>query len=454
MTRGKGRLALAATTALIATLGVPAQASSEWTRPETVLSEDRPINSIDIGAGPRGYAVIAWESGLSDATPDQATDDKSGQRVWVSVRRPGEMLFGQPQALSGVGGRTPRVAVAPNGQTVVTWLRPSGAIKAASRDIAGDWSRIQLVARGARTPAAISIATDGTALATWRSGRGGRTVAAAVRPPGGVFTERVILAKDDGIGVFGPVPAINRRGTGIVTWTGQCPLYAPDERERARVVRLHHVAQADLVMVRRVREIQNSKCPTSHVRAAMADDGHAAVVISGHLRSWEGIRVAVRNPGESFETARLISRRGRLANFAAVGVASDGTIVVGWSLFSDEGRSRGIEASVRPSGGEFTSPQRVSRARGGLEDLAVSPRGHAVLVRHALRTGRIKAAFMKPGHYFGVAETVSGPIGTDSLALPAVAINRHGNAIAAWGEPDPQASASGVFASRRHLGPK
>ncbi|MDQ4143812.1 MAG: hypothetical protein M3198_08755 [Actinomycetota bacterium] len=443
-----------ATTVLIASLGIPAQASSEWTPPETVLSEDQHINSIDIGAGPRGYAVITWESGSSDATPDQATGHKSGQRVWVSVRRPGEMSFGEPQALSGPGGRSPRVAVAPNGQTVVTWLRPSGAIKAAFRDVAGNWSRIQLVARGARTPAAISIATDGTALATWRSGRRGRTVAAAVRPPDGVFTDRVILAKDDGMGVFGPVPAINRRGTGIVTWTGQCPLYAPDERKRARVVRLHHDAETDLVVVRRVREIQNSKCPTSHVGAAMADDGHAAVVISGHLRDWDGIRVAVRNPGDSFETARLISRRGRPANFAAVGAASDGTILVGWSLYSDEGRSRGIEASVRPSGGEFSFPQRVSRTRGGLEDLAVGPRGHAVLVRHALRSGRIKAAFMKPDQRFGEAETVSGIIGSDALALSVVAINRRGNAVAAWGKPDPQANAKGVFASRRHLGAK
>jgi hypothetical protein len=443
------RVTTAAVLSLSAVLirSVPAMALGEWTEPEVIVADDHPTRSVDVGIGPDGYAVVVWTSGAAPAVPDAGASPEEESRVWAVVRTPGQPRFGTPQPLSRPGGRSARLAVAPDGQTVVTWIGRAGRLKAAFRDRDAGWSSPQTLAPRPRTPAALDIGGDGTAIATWRGGVGAKKVRAAVRPPRGSFREPETVAKDRLIGVYGPVAAAGSEGRGLVTWSGRCPLADPSRREPTRVARLHRFSRWSNVDV-----IANSKCPTYHLVADMADDGRATVVISGHLRAWDGIRAAFRPAGESFERADLISRRGEVANFAEVGITRRGTVIVLWQVHDSDGHIRGIRLALKTPHGNFSEPRFVTKGRQSLQDLAVGGQGHAVAVWHALGEGLIEAAYKAPDGWFDDPEAVASGVANDALAHPAVAINLSGDAISAWGRPDPGASMRGVFVSDRAAG--
>ena len=432
--------------AVIVAGGLHARGGEPWTDPEVVLDDGNPIQGIDVAAGPRGYAVVTWTSGRPDIGPNSSGPEPD-DRVWVSVRPPGRTSFRAPRPLSAAGGRGSQVVIAPDGRTVITWLGAAGQLRASFRTPKSPWTTPDTVAWNAAAPH-LAIGSDGTAVVAWRAGAGARKIKASVRAPGGEFGDPVSLAKDRDIGIFGPVAAVGGGGRGIVAWSGRCPLYEPRERKRTRVVYLRRRAGVPEPAWSRVTQVENSKCPSSHLGAAMARDGRAILSISGSLHLWDGIRAAVRAPGQRFSPAELISRRGELANFAEVGMTREGRAIIAWSIYSDEGHSRGSRASIAEPEGDFSAPRRIA-TKGGIEDLAVTPGGDAVGVWHGLRSGRIKAAFMESDEWFGDPENVSPPLTTEMLAQPIVAINRRGRAVAAWGKPDRQGFARGVFVADR-----
>ena len=429
-------------------------ADGKWSDREVVRRADRKGYGLQVELGPRGYAVLAWISGVQQSFPHVGggSPEAAQGRVWVSVRPPGGAKFRDPKPLSGRGARGLDLEMARNGQTVVTWNDRRSRVLAAFRDHDSAWTDAQRVTGPGELGGNVAIGPDGWAVLAWRTRAFGsepqnEKVRAAMRPPGGKFGRPVTVAEDPGIGNWGPDPAVGKHGRALIVWTGACA----NKERLTRVSFLRRRAdKPDRWSSRKL--IPNSACPTAGTEVAMSDKGRAVVVVNGTNSSpiGAGLRVAVRQPGEPFGRARRMGPRGT-ASFADVETSRKGRAVVAWDVFDrNTGAVQGVQVAAVRRNGTFTDHRRVSPRRAGLRDLAVGARGHAVVLWHALDSGRIKAAYSRRAPAFGPPETVTDPITTEDAVHVVAAINGTGRAIAAWGRPHSSTGADqGVFVSNR-----
>ena len=429
-------------------IATPSAKGARWTKPEKILSPSKAVVDVDVVAGPDRYAVTGWRRGRPTAAPATSNSRSGMGRVFVSVRGRQGRRFGRPHALTRRGVRSWRLGASADGQTIVTWVNAAGAIQARVRTPTSGWSSAETIARAGVFGHSLSVAFDGTAIVKWHEGVDDEVLKVAVRPPHGSFGTPQTIATDDR-GVWGAVAAGSGE-RGAVVWGGECPLADPEARTNYRASFVVPVPlESSGSGWSPDGEILNSKCPDAGFELALDDRGGAVLVINGSLRSWSGIRAAVRPPDGSFGPAELISRRGQVADFAVLGVDGEGRTVVTWPVFK-AAIPNGTQSSVRPPGGEFSRPRRISEPLTDLAlDLAVSRSGHALTLGQSLRGGfRLMAAYMRPGGRFGQPERVSPRLPRQELAQPRVAINAAGKALAAWTRPGARGG-EGVFVAKR-----
>jgi hypothetical protein len=122
----------------------------------------------------------------------------------------------------------------------------------------------------------------------------------------------------------------------------------------------------------------------------------------------------------------------RSAGFDAA-AGPDGTVVVAWTKTTTGDRSQ-VMASVRPPGGEFSTPQPLGAPEGASPEVAVDGRGTAIVVWEQ-RVGNtvlhtIEQSTRPAGGSFGVPQDLSAF--TDEARFPDVATNRRGDALVTW----------------------
>jgi hypothetical protein len=146
-----------------------------------------------------------------------------------------------------------------------------------------------------------------------------------------------------------------------------------------------------------------------------------------------------RPAGGSFGSAQTISGAGLDANEPQIAFDPAGNALAVWDSF-DGGEQR-IQASLRPAGGSFGTPQPISAAGGDAQEPqpAFDPKGNAI-VAWSFNDGaisRAQAAFRPAGGSFEPAKTISGPsvAGQDANNV-SVALDLQGNAIVIWDRSD------------------
>jgi hypothetical protein len=141
------------------------------------------------------------------------------------------------------------------------------------------------------------------------------------------------------------------------------------------------------------------------------------------------VNVVSRTPGTDWGSPHVLSGPERSAHSLAVG--SDGTAIVTWMAPSQAGTP--VEASIRPAGGEFTSPVTVAE---GVElesvPLAAAGNGHGAVVMETScqvdpEQSPQAAAVLAPGGSFGEPEPIPGS-GCSTAGL-GVAMDDIGTAI-------------------------
>jgi hypothetical protein len=431
-------LATVAITACISGTGVAeANSGSIWSKPETVLGADHRVSGLQLAAARRGYAVAVWESGRGHDAPAAAAGKGSvTRRVMASTRRSAKRRFGRPRAISPPNSFGPRLVMSPDGQTIVTWVRGDGRVQAVFTTPTGGWSPVQTLAGpSVATAPLLAIGSDGTALAAWHTGPAEKAhIAVALRAPDLPFQSPQTVAATPDVGSYLAVAA-GRAGSGAVAWTRKCPLLTKAS-----------FAQPDGSFTT-PETIPGASCPTGGISIAMDDSRDTVALVDGSSQGFL-VKATSRPAGGSFTTAQRISTG--LSAGHQLGMSGRGRAVAVWGLFSRQGNPRGIAASVRPPGGAFATPQRISgRNGGGIEVLAVNRCGHAVAVWQSLRSFQLKANYLSTRHTFGPPERVSPPLSHDSLALPQVAIDPSGRAVVAWSRPTRTGNERGVFVAQR-----
>lgn len=177
-----------------------------YTTPTTVSARaPRPFGPVAAAITARGDAVVAW------ITPGGAVQ---------ATRRTGYLGAWRRVALSGVGARSVRVAIRPDGRSTVLWTRYDGAwhvAGAAATDMASPFAPAPaLDAETAHEPV-IALDASGAGAAAWLSDADARVRGSRLLPgPAGAWD---LPADLSAAGAFDPDVAVDPAGGASVVWT-------------------------------------------------------------------------------------------------------------------------------------------------------------------------------------------------------------------------------------------
>ena len=384
-----------------------------------------------------------------------AWDEGSGasQTIKTATRPPGGP-FGPVDTLAGPGTGigAPRIAVAPDGTTLATWVEGAGA-RYSVRPPGGSFApAVDIPApSGEGVGSAVEVAFDaqGNAAAAWAGlmprppPMGGTDVRlrASIRPPGGAFGSPAILEEGfdnaDAIGT----PAfllsfINVARAGpdlIVAWHMSCCMVGSEVSNIRFAIRspgggFGTTGTAD------------SLAGTGGVGSpdlAGSTNGSAALVwVKATGSGTAAVAGCARSPGGSFSGCAIepVSSSGtQPTSNPSVGIDAQGNAVAAWSREVPTNTDPSlVQTAARPSGSGTWSPAGTF-SEPGIDltntNLAMSGAGSAILAwRHGLN--RIDGAFRPAGGRFGSSEPLSSPGG--SHIFPELAMDPAGNGAAAW----------------------
>jgi hypothetical protein len=284
---------------------------------------------------------------------------------------------------------------------------------------------VTLSRRGDPYGASVAMSAAGDAIAVWtRKTRSGEVVDAATRRAGGRFSRPVRLSADGRKITFADI-AMNAGGDAVVAWWRG--------RGRANVVQAT-VRRAGGRFSPRVNLSPVTRVAGS-VAVAIDPAGDTTVTWNG----WDGdayTAQTVYGPAATgFGMPVTLSAAGNDGSVTEPAMDGAGNTLVAWTESDpDELTTNGVvRISLRAPGGTFSAPANISDA-GRFPRLAMNPAGAAVAVwdrgtGDIYSTG-VRAAVRAPGGSFSASVLLSGR--QQVSALPTVAIDGSGNAIAVW----------------------
>jgi hypothetical protein len=179
------------------------------------------------------------------------------------------------------------------------------------------------------------------------------------------------------------------------------------------------------------RTISPSDASASSPRIGSDGAGNVVAVWRELIAEKASIRAATRSAGGDWSSAARLSVPAAATEAPELAVDLLGNAVAVWHR--SNGRDSVVQAAVRPAGGAWSAPQDLS-APGELAfnaDVAVEA-GRATVVWVAMRSLRsvVRSSSRTISGTWSAPETASDPI--SNAYAPRVAMDDHGNAIAAW----------------------
>jgi hypothetical protein len=201
--------------------------NGSWGAPQRLESDIfGRANNPDVGLATDGAATVVF--GLPDDT---------SPRVWAN-RSTAVGAWSGPALVGGAFANSVQVAVAANGQAVMTWLQPTGTGAArsslwASRNLGGTWSAPVKIAADEDGVSPIRVAADaiGNVIAVWQQNVANRATIRTARldAASGLWSAPITLHDPTKWG-YEPELAIDASGNAMVVW------YAADDAGQANGV--------------------------------------------------------------------------------------------------------------------------------------------------------------------------------------------------------------------------
>jgi hypothetical protein len=420
------RLALLAA-ALVVLLALPgsalAAAGPAWLEPENVSAVGGESGLPEVAFNARGDLAAAWFS------------HEGGHTVIQAATRPAGGSWSAAQRISAAGpsAQGAKVGVDAAGDVTVVWEQGEGetfVIYEADLPVGGSWSAphaISDVAGNSRVPAlAVSPAGESTVL--WSEEEPESThirIRGSWRPQGGSWTTPIWLDSATQLG-WNPQLGVAANGTVTAAWEEWSA--GANAIETATHPEGGGWSAVDVLLPKTSHEFYASSPSLS-----VAPTGAAAIVWRDEIEA-EGnvIEGAVRPAGGAWSTpARLSSIGGEpFESRAAIDKAGNATAI--WRMKS--GAQWVIEAAEAPAGGSWTSPTQISTpgAHAFFPDLAVTPDGEAIAAweRSDGTNTRIETAVHPAGGAWA-APTIRSQAGVNA-ENPVLAADGAGDMALAW----------------------
>jgi hypothetical protein len=327
--------------------------------------------SPDVAADANGNIVAVWTRHDGTAWRVQAASQPAG----------GQFAPAQDLSAPGEDATDPRIAVAPNGDVVVAWLRPDGQdvrVQAAVRPAGGAFGAPQTLSPAGRDARSPDVAVDplGNAIVVWSRSEPrwlSDRVQVAERPAGAVgFT----LAPAEAAPAPDPPPPSDP------------PVEAP-------------------VLV---RDVSAPGASGREPRVAMDPTGGTYVAwLSEAPGEQPRVRAVVRPAGGAFGAPQDLSSGGRAANAIDIAAAQAGTAYVVWRERGKPPRQRAF-INVKPADGTaFTAPAPPFVERDSPSKLSSSSVNGRPEIAGA-SSGLVVAAFQHGGCLIAIAPHLPGVV--------------------------------------------
>jgi hypothetical protein len=243
--------------------------------------------------------------------------------------------------------------------------------------------------------------------------------------------------------------AVGEDGTQLVTWL---------ELDRGKTSLKAAARRDDGSFAKRTLSSQRTPASTIYTGTAMdlalAADGTALLVGVGYFHGASQVFALERNANGHWSKPEVVTSGKRGVRYPTVAFDGAGAATLAWERgereFPDDGAPRvkqEIRVAVRPPGGRFGKPRRVSKPAEDARDasLAVDARGDAALMWNAthgrnLPGSRIGIALRRAGGQFGAPHLITPP---GEAFLPRAAIGPGGSVVAVWTDRDTVVSARG-----------
>lgn len=346
----------------------PSPAGSEhWSKPQRIAPKSLETGSSDVAFDDAGNAYVAWAG--SGNSRNGVYDPGTLQVPMVAVRSKGSRAFGHPQLLSHKRAGPIRLAVATDGAAVAVWGLDSG-IQYSVRPPGGEFGPPVTFARNTDYGPAgfdVQMAADGSALITWDDAKG--TSIALYRLGEGPFRPVPGFRAQHSLEVLG---AVNQRGDMALLWETNRRHYRPT---KGFVLFHESTLKAGSATFSPGRVVTDSQYDLSnaHIRLILTSLGES-VIARGYF-----YRVC---PLTGQCTPDLIRIRADQKYPTLLIADNEGNVHAFWQIAGERPfRGRKFLHSVRRSGGTFSTPTLVARARGYsfLDEAAVGPAGTLLL---------------------------------------------------------------------------
>ena len=381
-------------------------AGGSWQTPVTLSEPGEQGFTPQVAVDSEGGAVVVWE-GYNATT--------GARSIHSSTTSAGES-WQAPADLSSPGQfvTDPLVATDASGDAVATWElhTTEWMVEASRKSVGGAWSApVTIVHTGSQAPAPrVFSDAAGETVAIWTgTSAGQQVIQAASEPAGGPWGSPVNLSAP-GQDEAGPQLRFDAEGDAIAVWQANT---AGIERIESAYRPAAGSWQAAVPLS---QEGQEAYAPS----ISMDPQGDAVAGWEHYLSGCESIlQTSVRPSAGTWQPVTNVSTAGHTAEGGNVYIDTHGAVAVwGSGQCSETNREAPIEAAVKPTGGGWEPPTRLTEEKDPLQtyspQLAGDTQGDAVALWLAYspstRTGAIQ----------GAAHDGAGPL-LEGLSIPPTA---------------------------------
>jgi uncharacterized delta-60 repeat protein len=391
-----------------------------WTAPVDVSSPLGNAEGAQVVVDSDGRATVVWDRNNGDNYIVQSSTSLDGGE-WVA-----------PDDLSATGANAvvPQVSVNADGTAVAVWSRSNGSntiIQSSTSINGGEWSTpvddLSEVGGDAFYPQ-VTVDAIGTAIAVWSRSNGTNTIIqASTRPSGGSWSTPVDLSAP-GEDATNPQVTVDADGTAIAVWTrsnGTNDIVQASTRPSGGswTTPADNLSEAG----------QDASAPQVSVDA----NGTATAVWIRSNGTNDIVQSSTRPRGGPWSTpVANLSEAGEDAGTPQVAVDANGTAIAVWNR--SDGSNTIVQASSRPSGGSWTTPEDLSEPLGNAfqQQVTVDANGAATVVwnRYDGSNFIIQSSRSTDGVTWDTPVDLSDPL-QDALA-PQVTVGPSGLVTAVW----------------------
>lgn len=353
-------LAIGSATALAGTVPL-AQPQGPWVRPAYGVSVfPQPADDPQLTAGPDGSVTFVWEGW-----------DGANWQIRARTRTAAGVMQGiTTLSAAGADHEDPRVAIGPDGTTAVAWKNMRNwnrVVQVRTRKAGSRFGRVQSLSspKGDATEDRIAIGPQGQTVVAWAWNTGhGRVIQTRTRAAGAKRFGATATLSARGGDAIDPQIAIAPNGTVTIAWERATPNGVSVIQARTRRPGKNYGS---------LRQLSKTGGAATDVMLGVDASGMVTAVWERVTSGRAVIQARRGQAGKGMGAITTLSRRGVHASDSDLGVGPDGTVTVLWEFDATTRDMKIVQSRTLHPGSAWSPIETLTKRATSRPDPATAP---------------------------------------------------------------------------------